>query len=915
LLKVTRAVKAASPHKYQKEWIIFELLNRVNKYSLSFKINYVKRLKIIFIGSLVFFLLVFLLSKITHLQAQENGFKYLKLAQLEASPETPPIPREPALPEKPGVPEEPGVSEKPGVPEEPGVSEEPGVPPLPEEPPALSLKKEVKISAELMVFNFFPYLVKKYLHLSFSFSALVFLFLAGFVVYFNGKDKNFKNSANGKKLNYFLRGFLFLIFFSYSAWLILTLFFTPKLGQTSFSSDEGKPVKVGDILTYRLNISNTGGQAKNVIVKDSIPNYTGYIPESARYINRSIGYNYTITYDSAERLLILSLPYFSKNEIGIFEFQVQVTKENKEVINFGTIEAENFLLTSSNIVKNPIEKIPPPPPEKCGNNICDKGETYKNCPQDCPPPPSLPPVEESPIPIILKPVDGAIFNTKTIILEGLSKPKKLIKVWLNEKIIQTISSDSEGKIETSLELEEGIQTLFLSLDEKKSKKITITIDLTPPSAPHLLELKILEQKFLDEEVILTLLIEGESSFDTVSIKVFINPEFVFTPEKSPWQKILTFELSAGEHQIYAKAYDLAGNVSQPSNTLIFNVSPPISPTKTIKEIEKTVKEIVGQPEVKEATEGTSQIVLPITTALSLGAVAASVASAGLSFSHFLPLAHLLLFTQFTLFLFPKKRRGWGVVYNSLTKQPIDLAVVRLIEAKTGRLLMTKITDKEGRYAFITDPGTYKIVVDKSEYKFPSQVLKDLKEDFKYLNLYQGQEIEVKEKNTIITPNIPLDPEKEIKPAKLVIRDYFISFLKKALPLTGLVLSFIFFLIIPKLYLLIFFFLHLLLYLLVKYLIISQPKKDWGIVYDKKTKKPLPLAVVRIFEADFNKLLDQQATNIKGEYGFLVGGRKFYLTFYKPGYQEEKSKILDFQKQERGSVVGLDVGLFKKEKES
>ncbi|MFN3301997.1 MAG: hypothetical protein ACK413_03165, partial [Patescibacteria group bacterium] len=63
-----------------------------------------------------------------------------------------------------------------------------------------------------------------------------------------------------------------------------------------------------------------------------------------------------------------------------------------------------------------------------------------------------------------------------------------------------------------------------------------------------------------------------------------------------------------------------------------------------------------------------------------------------------------------------------------------------------------------------------------------------------------------------------------------------------------------------------------------------------------------------------KLLDQQVTNIKGQYGFLVGGRKFYLTYSKQGYQEKRSEILDFEDKEKGEVVNLDVYLEKLKEE-
>jgi hypothetical protein len=56
---------------------------------------------------------------------------------------------------------------------------------------------------------------------------------------------------------------------------------------------------------------------------------------------------------------------------------------------------------------------------------------------------------------------------------------------------------------------------------------------------------------------------------------------------------------------------------------------------------------------------------------------------------------------------------WGIVYDSVSKQPLDPAVVKLIDAKTGKVISTCITNLKGRYGFLTAPGKYKILVKKT----------------------------------------------------------------------------------------------------------------------------------------------------------------------------------------------------------
>lgn len=109
-----------------------------------------------------------------------------------------------------------------------------------------------------------------------------------------------------------------------------------------------------------------------------------------------------------------------------------------------------------------------------------------------------------------------------------------------------------------------------------------------------------------------------------------------------------------------------------------------------------------------------------------------------------------------MFIGARKRNKWGVVYNSITKQGTNLAAVRLMDAQTGRVLQTRITDENGRYFFHVKPGDYRIEAVKAGHVFPSLVAKDLTEDNEYLDVYHGTPVHV-ENETDLTLNIPLDP--------------------------------------------------------------------------------------------------------------------------------------------------------------
>jgi hypothetical protein len=104
----------------------------------------------------------------------------------------------------------------------------------------------------------------------------------------------------------------------------------------------------------------------------------------------------------------------------------------------------------------------------------------------------------------------------------------------------------------------------------------------------------------------------------------------------------------------------------------------------------------------------------------------------------------------------RKSEPWGVVYDSVTKQPLDPAYVSISAA--GEQESAAITDLDGRYGFLVPHGNYLIKANKTHYVFPSEKLRGRNKDELYNNLYFGEPISIDEKNeSLIRYNIPLDP--------------------------------------------------------------------------------------------------------------------------------------------------------------
>jgi hypothetical protein len=295
-----------------------------------------------------------------------------------------------------------------------------------------------------------------------------------------------------------------------------------------------------------------------------------------------------------------------------------------------------------------------------------------------------------------------------------------------------------------------------------------------------------------------------------------------------------------------------------------------------------VLEAVRQPEVQKVTES---VVAPVVVVATLGTTATAVTGfAAFNYLRF-------LFTQPLLLIRRRRRQSWGVVYNALSKQPVELAIVRLMKAGTNFALQTRITDAQGRFSFFVPPGSYTIQIQKPGYQFPSTYLKEARIDVDFVDLYHGEAIEVKEPVTI-SPNIPLDPIVKEETPKAILRRQYWRKLQSALSISGIVIALAAIVISPSWPMIGFAVFQIATYALFRRLAVPPAPQRWGIVYDNDGKHPLTKAVVRIFDKKFNKLLETQITSKDGTYGFFAAKGVYYLTAEKPGYERYLSTDID-----------------------
>ena len=318
--------------------------------------------------------------------------------------------------------------------------------------------------------------------------------------------------------------------------------------------------------------------------------------------------------------------------------------------------------------------------------------------------------------------------------------------------------------------------------------------------------------------------------------------------------------------------------------------------ETIKEFFTAVLKVIDNPRVEEANE---KVVAPIFAAVAV----ANMATAGFGVGQVVAFFRNI-FTQVFLIFRRRKRKKWGVIYNGFTKQPIDLATIRLVENKTNKVIRSKVTDGKGRYFLTAEPGAYHLEVIKDGFEGFSAHLKNKDEDTQFANLYHGGNVGVSEDNTDLNYNIPLDPISEDKPTIQIIRDRTRQSVRFGFSIVGLVAGIISLIISPTPLIVGLVMLHILFYVLFYKFAYEKLPDSFGKIISSFKKKALGRVVVRVFDSEYNKLVDTTVSDRKGRYATLLGPSKYYVTYEKPKFELKKSPTLDFSSKRTQGQGGL-----------
>ena len=342
------------------------------------------------------------------------------------------------------------------------------------------------------------------------------------------------------------------------------------------------------------------------------------------------------------------------------------------------------------------------------------------------------------------------------------------------------------------------------------------------------------------------------------------------------KKIVTIKIVYGDDQTQIMKYRANVIASELQVRVLSAIAPQVEKARVVVQAVNT--------QVEKAVV-TSQPVLQ-TTAIAAGPIVSAlnptIISNSLNWYHYLNHFISLLLSALGL---RKRRRPWGVVYNAISKMPVDLAIVRLFDLKMNKLIETQVTDKEGRFSFLTVVGEYTVSVTKPPFIFPSAIVQgDVDGD--YAHVYHSTPFTIANAEEMIELSIPIDPpnpkHEKVKHTLWVTVKTLAGHYSGVSLVLSLVVSIVLAIYIPSP-------MNSFLLLLNSLFAISQAvlstkkEKSWGMVFDVLTFEAIPLAAISIVNAKENKLLRTRLSDYAGRFSFLSPPGEYVLAISKDQY--------------------------------
>jgi hypothetical protein len=426
----------------------------------------------------------------------------------------------------------------------------------------------------------------------------------------------------------------------------------------------------------------------------------------------------------------------------------------------------------------------------------------------------------------------------------------------------------------------------------------------------------------------TIEFSGTTSEPFAQIVVLINDGVAVTltsDENGFWRTFVTSDalgINPGDSDSITVEAFAIGSDGNESNRLVQNIfvdrqqdgqilAEPITETEYIgAEFVETVQEAVVLV-VEQVVVIVDENEEEIQTTLAVSAPVVVVTSAPLwGYAPYIPTLSYHFFLWIFGFARRKSKQGrlYGVAYDSITKEPMPLTIIRIFQSSRHselaeesssnvnsvkrKLMTTVVTDKQGRYEALLQPGDYEIEVKKPQYRFPSNLVEtDIDGDYQHVSHGEFSLTDT----TIGLPDLPLDPENASK--RFALANVF----KKAwltLQKAGSHLA------VPMLFIgavggvLVLFNdptspLNWILAILYVFMLVLQLNlrehiaKAWGIVYDVASGASLPLVTLQLIDPEFGKVVKSRLSDYEGRFAFLPEPGKYVIKANKEGYNQSE----------------------------
>lgn len=279
--------------------------------------------------------------------------------------------------------------------------------------------------------------------------------------------------------------------------------------------------------------------------------------------------------------------------------------------------------------------------------------------------------------------------------------------------------------------------------------------------------------------------------------------------------------------------------------------------------------------------------VPLAAPLAAGTLGAFAVAAGIPWWELLQFLNLASLAG----LRRREEKPWGVVIDKASRRPITGASVKIFDAASRKLKDSQLTDVEGRFGFLVPVGLYYLHIGKGGYQeYESEFIEVPESEEEALNL----EIKLEEKS-----------RRGVfwRTVGGWLREVFAVGSPWILVL-GTILSLVIAIVFPATlhYIVLGFYIVL---DILKIILDNWTVKPFGTVSGKTDQLPLALAVVKVFEARRNWLLQTRVTNQKGQFKLLILPGEYVVTCSKQGYQLYSSETLTVR---RADVVKLDISM-------